>query len=435
MNNFTKAIKPAFIALFLGIITLNVTAQNNSLDFDGTDDYVEIPYNSTWTPGIYSVQLSVKITSNSGLPQAIFSNGGNDGTGYKGFGLYAMPDDKWYIFYGNGGPSFSTLAGPTINYGNWTSIAGTYDGTTLRMYINGAVINSVVVSPIILPNPSLPIRLGAGNSEGAPNYFFGGEIDEFSMWNKTLSLADVQYNKNHTLFPPITSLIAYYNFNEGVGNGDNTTPPVKTLIDGTSNSQNGTLYNFALNGTSSNWVTSDLVLPVNLINFSGTKKDGYNSLQWSTASEQNSSYFEIQRSENSTDFNTIAKVTASGNSSSIKNYQYNDNQISSATSIYYYRLKMVDIDGSVKYSSIIFIKNSAGGVTTVYPNPARNQITINIADQSLLKTQALLSDLSGKVLQRITLNQTSTQVDISNYVKGIYILKFTNGNSIKIVKE
>lgn len=433
MKNFTKTLKPLLFAIVLWTIALNSHAQNNALDFDGTNDYVEIPYNSTWTPVIYSVQLSVKIKTNTGLPQAVFSNGGNNG-GFKGFSLYAMPDDKWYIFYGNGSASFSTLLGPAINYGTWINIAGTYDGTTLRLYINGALINSVVVSPIILPNPSLPIRLGAGNSEGAPNYFFGGQIDELSLWNKTLTLADVQHNMNTSLFPPKSNLISYYNFNEGVGNGDNTTPPINTLIDGTANSQNGTLQNFALIGTSSNWVTSDLVLPISLINFSGIKKDGYNSLQWSTKSEQNSAYFDIQRSENGSDFTTIAKVNAAGNSSVAKNYQYTDNELGTS-SVYYYRLKMVDIDGSSKFSSVIFIRNSNSGLTTVYPNPARNQITINISDKSLINTQALLSDLSGKVVQRISLNQASTQVDISRYGSGMYLLKFKDGKTIKIVKE
>ncbi len=434
MKNYTKAIKSAVIVLFLAIITLNANAQSgNALDFDGTNDYVQIPYNSTLTPEILSMQMYVKINANNGLPQSVITSGGNSG-GYMGFGIYAMPDDTWDLFVGNGGASFITITGPTISYGTWTNLAATYDGTTVRFYVNGTLANSLVTT--VTTNTSLPTRLGAGNSEGSPMYFFGGELDELSIWNSILTPSGISARMNHSLTGNEAGLLAYYNFNEGVGNGDNTSPPVNTLSDGTSKHQDGTLYNFALNGTSSNWVTSDLLLPINLVTFSGMQKDGSNLLQWSTASEQNSSYFEIQRGENGTDFNDIAQVSAAGNSSITKNYQYVDNQISSATPIYYYRLKMVDIDGSVKYSTIIFIKNSSGGLTTtVYPNPASNQITINLADNSLINTQAILSDMNGKMLQRITLNQTSTQVDISNYVKGMYILKFTNGNSIKIVKE
>jgi hypothetical protein len=281
--------------------------------------------------------------------------------------------------------------------------------------------------------------LGAGNTGvgGAPNDFFSGQLDNLSMWQTTIIQSQINANMIH---PQLTgtepNLLAYYSFNEGIANGNNTTPPpgINSLIDKSANHFNGTLNNFALNGNSSNWIGSDNTLPINLINFSGAGKDGSNLLQWSTASEQNSAYFEIQRSGNGTDFTTIANVNAAGNSNLTKNYQYNDEQLS-PSSVYYYRLKMVDIDGTSKFSSIIFIRNSISGVTAVYPNPARDQITINIADKSLVNTQALLSDLNGKVLQRISLTQASTQVNISSYVSGMYLLKFKDGKTIKIVKE
>ena len=436
MKNFTKAIKPAFIMLFLGIMTLNAHSQSgNTLDFDGINDYVEIPYNSAVLPQIISVQLYVKLNSTTPSQQPIFSNGGADVSGnYSGFGLFAV-NGFWTILYGNGANAPVPLVGPAIIPGVWINIAGTYDGTTLSLYINGSLFTSVVPSPKILSNFSFPIRLGAWPAN-PPVTFFGGQIDELSMWSGVLTPAQIAANMNGGLNPSQANLLAYYNFNEGIANGNNNTPIlVNKLNDATSNGNDGTLNNFALNGNTSNWVSVSVVLPINLINFSGTKKDGYNLLQWSTASEQNSSYFEVQRSENGTDFSTIAKVTAAGNSSIVKNYQYSDDQISSSSLIYYYRLKMVDIDGSGKYSSIIFIRNSVNGLTTVYPNPAINQITINVADQSLINTQVIMTDLSGKVLQRISLNQTTTQVDISNFAKGMYILKFTNGSSIKIVKE
>jgi hypothetical protein len=280
----------------------------------------------------------------------------------------------------------------------------------------------------------MPIFLGADNF-GSPSDYFGGQIDELSMWKSILSPSRIASIQGVTLDPSKESnLTFYYNFNEGIPNGDNTTPPVNTLIDLTSNNFTGSLKNFNLNGNTSNWVGSSLVLPITLANFSGIERNGSNLLQWSTKSEQNSAYFDIQRSENGSDFTTIAKVNAAGNSSVVKNYQFTDNELSTS-SVFYYRLKMVDIDGTSKFSPIIFIRNSNSALTTVYPNPARNQITINISDKSLINTQALLSDLGGKVLQRISLNQVSTQVDISRYGSGIYLLKFKDGKTIKIVKE
>ena len=96
---------------------------------------------------------------------------------------------------------------------------------------------------------------------------------------------------------------------------------------------------------------------------------------------------------------------------------------------------MVDIDGSSKYSSIINIKNSAIALAKIFPNPASSQFTITIKDNSLLNTKVTLNDLSGKVLQKITITQPSTKVNVSNYLSGVYILKFEDGNSIKVIKE
>jgi hypothetical protein len=433
MKNFTKTLKPLLFAFFLGTIAINVYAQNNALDFDGTNDYVKIPYSSVVST-IYSVQVSVKMNiSGGGRYQCVVACGGKIGTQYKGFGIFAQPDNTWALLLGNDGSSYIPVQGPAISFGTWTTLTATYDGIAAHLYVDG-VLYASLTTPVAV-NPSLPIVVGADDLGSGPADFFSGQMDELSMWKSILSPARVTSIQGVNLDPSKeANLSFYYKFNEGIPNGNNTSPAVNTLIDQTSNNFTGTLSNFALNGNTSNWVGSSLVLPITLANFSGIQKDGSNLLQWSTKSEQNSAYFEIQRSENGSDFTSISKVNAAGNSNLVKSYQYNDNELGSS-SVYYYRLKMVDIDGTSKFSPVIFIRNSNSGLTTVYPNPARNQITINVSDKGLINTQALLSDLSGKVLQRISLNQVSTQVDISRYGSGMYLLKFKDGKTIKIVKE
>jgi hypothetical protein len=432
MKIFTRTIKFTFIVLLMGLTTITVNAQNgNVLDFDGVNDYVDIPYNANVSNNVQSFQLWVRINSNNGKNQSIFTNAGKAG-GDIGFELYAYPDGKWYLLVSKGS-NFIPIQGSTINYGVWTNIAVAYNQSSLRLYVNGTLFNTIAISGLT-PNPSpLPTRIGAGNTEGSPNDFFGGQVDDLSFWVTTLSQADITYNMNNALTGSETGLLAYYNFNEGIGGGDNTTPPVDALNDLSPFNMDGTLYNFALNGNTSNWIATTS-LPVNINYFNGSNKDGANVLQRSTSSEQNSSRFEVQRGENGNDFSTIATVAAAGNSDKITNYQYEDRQLGNVGK-YYYRLKMVDKDGATKYSAVLFIKSSTSTLATVYPNPARDRITINISDNSLLHTRALLTDANGKVLQRISINSTATPVNLSQYLRGIYLVKFQDGSSVKIVKE
>jgi hypothetical protein len=432
MKIFTVTIKSAFIVFLLGIGTLTVHAQSgNTLDFDGVNDYVDIPYNYSVSGSTQSVQFWVKINSNNGQRQAVLTVGGKT-SGYTGYEIYADPNGHWYIEVGKGGSSFIPIQGPAITYGVWVNIAITYDQTAIRFYENGTLTNTFPISGV-LSGPVYPTRVGAGNTSGTPDQFFGGEIDDLSIWSSTLTSSQVSTNMTNSLTGNESGLLAYYNFNEGVGGGDNTNPPVNTLNDLTVKNNDGTLHNFALNGSTSNWISLS-ALPVNLVNFTGTKKDGATLLQWSTASEQNSSSFEVQRSENGSDFSTVGTVAAAGNSDKVINYQYEDRPLSNA-SIYYYRLKMVDKDGSIKYSNVVIIKNSTSALSTVYPNPARDRITININDNGLLNSKAVITDLNGKVLQTITLTQTATPVNISQYMRGMYVVKFVDGSSVKVVKE
>jgi hypothetical protein len=182
-------------------------------------------------------------------------------------------------------------------------------------------------------------------------------------------------------------------------------------------------------------ITTLNILPVNSLSFNVSKNSGANLLQWSTGAEQNTLYFEVQKSTNAKDFNTISIINASGNSTSTKSYQYSDNVALLQAPVYYYRLKMVDANGSFTYSNILLIKNAKGITVTVYPNPAKDRAIINVTDKSLLNTNAQLTDISGKLLQNVFITQTVTAINISQYENGVYMLRLANGESIKLVKD
>jgi hypothetical protein len=96
------------------------------------------------------------------------------------------------------------------------------------------------------------------------------------------------------------------------------------------------------------------LLPVVLTELSVTHNQGTNTLQWKTASEQNSSYFMVQRSSDGIKFENVGTVAAAGNSSGLKTYTFKDETPHSYVN--YYRIIIVDRDNSKEYSSVVLVK-------------------------------------------------------------------------------
>ena len=95
-------------------------------------------------------------------------------------------------------------------------------------------------------------------------------------------------------------------------------------------------------------------LPVKLISFTGSDiNNQYILLKWSTSSEINSKYFELQKSEDGVSFTTFAQVNAAGNTNLIQNYSANDYHPENGYN--FYRLKIIDLDGTLSYSNIIAV--------------------------------------------------------------------------------
>lgn len=96
-------------------------------------------------------------------------------------------------------------------------------------------------------------------------------------------------------------------------------------------------------------------LPVDLLYFNGDGYKTYNKLNWSTASEQNSDYFSIDKSFDGVNWNSIGSVKGSGNSNQVIDYSYIDNDLRNG--IVYYTLKQFDFDGQFKTYGPISINN------------------------------------------------------------------------------
>lgn len=168
-------------------------------------------------------------------------------------------------------------------------------------------------------------------------------------------------------------------------------------------------------------------LPVSLTGFTGSTADGDNKLTWTTASEQGSSHFQVERSTDASHFEAIGRVSAAGTSSSIRNYSYLDNYAANRAT-YYYRLKQVDLDGSFTYSPIIVVRQNASTKVVVYPNPAITS-TLQVALPKLASgrgTIRVMNTNGQEVLSKSYINSGYAIViplDVSILKAGRYLLQ------------
>jgi hypothetical protein len=156
-----------------------------------------------------------------------------------------------------------------------------------------------------------------------------------------------------------------------------------------------------------------IFMPVELIDFIITQiEENQTLLQWSTASEINSELFVIERKANHEEvFQTIQTVSAAGFSDQILHYKIDD-ELPSDGELFYYRLKMIDIDGTFEYSEIKPVsRNLRNDEFKLFPNPAKETITLSFEiNDGPSDAEIHIYDYSGKhtLLQR----QFSTLVKV-----------------------
>lgn len=168
------------------------------------------------------------------------------------------------------------------------------------------------------------------------------------------------------------------------------------------------------------------VLPVGISSFTSTVSGNDIQLSWQTATENNSSYFEIESSTDGSQFRALGKIDAAGNSPSLTSYSFTDYDVESG--VHYYRLKQFDKDGKYVYSKIIkqvtFVDKSK---LSVHPNPAINNVIVT-HPLSLKGDELNLYNSSGKLLwtKKLDPGTTKTNVNVSSYPKGDYIFKLNS---------
>jgi hypothetical protein len=192
-------------------------------------------------------------------------------------------------------------------------------------------------------------------------------------------------------------------------------------------------FSIAMNGSDSNAETLQGVsLPIRLLSFQASKAGERSSLlQWTTTSEQNSDFFQIERSADGVTWESLGTVKAAGNSQDELEYRFLDDALPFTRSevLLYYRLRLVDTDGKYSYSEIkgVNFRSLPAADLALYPNPAYDLLNVDLSGMELVGTATLdIYDAEGKiVLSRNGLLQGILLLDISGFAAGNYYLHYT----------
>ena len=184
-------------------------------------------------------------------------------------------------------------------------------------------------------------------------------------------------------------------------------------------------------------------LPVVLTAFTAQAVQNRDALlSWTTASEVNSAYFDVERSLDGTSFVKIGQLAAKGNSTIANSYAFTDaGAAARATGAVYYRLRQVDLDATASYSPVrtVSFAKTAAVALSLYPNPAQNATTLDVSALPATGTYRVqLLDVTGRTVQTVTIGGGQLQtLSLSSLASGTYQVLVTgtlaNGDALRQV--
>jgi aldose sugar dehydrogenase len=182
------------------------------------------------------------------------------------------------------------------------------------------------------------------------------------------------------------------------------------------------------NNTLMEYTYTGVTLPVTLMSFNGYLQNNSVLLQWKTSREINTSKFVIERSADGSAYQAIGTVAAAGSSAATIDYSYTDNTITNqSASVFYYRLKMIDIDGSSKFSNIVAITRwDKAAKLIVSPNPTFGTAKVTIASPVGSNAQWRLTDNNGRIVQQnsiqLAAGSNDLMLNLNRLPAGVYYL-------------
>jgi hypothetical protein len=197
-------------------------------------------------------------------------------------------------------------------------------------------------------------------------------------------------------------------------------------------SQNRWEVTFNVTGFSGFFVKSNFgVLSLGLTNFSVTKQENKNYLQWQILPLSNINNFEIETSYDGINFKKLATIPVIGSSNNFSYYDYNN----SNANLIYYRLKIFT-GNKISFSKVVTLTNISIENIVLYPNPAKDIVLLQLLNaEEIIGTNCILTDAKGTTLQLIKIVARQQPINISKYQNGTYFIKFIDGKTLKLLKQ
>jgi hypothetical protein len=313
------------------------------------------------------------------------------------------------------GPSVSAILSPGTSY---VLVVGTFSSTQPSLPANyNITINA---------NPSGNVFQGSGIFVNPGSNFSYAYVIVDNATNTVKAISSTANLSNASTFPIGTYTVyglSYLTANASAINAF-INSNFSALTSSLATQPNSTCGNLSKNAVT---VTINGIVPVVFTGLKARKVNNKVALDWGTVSEINASHFEIERSANGIEFNTIiGRVNARGNSSTETNYSIDDLNPIKGTG--YYRVKQYDLDGKFTYSNVAAINfEKAASLLVVYPNPVKNSLNVEYTAIKGGKVEMSVLDAKGAVIkqqiQAVVVGRNMHSINVSNLAKGVYILK------------
>jgi hypothetical protein len=313
----------------------------------------------------------------------------------------------------------------------FTLTSGTLSNASLEVYTNSTKVTGLSTDLSCMLNRSWFVEpMGIANPLYKISYSFG--IGDYSG-EPGLSLSPLKLSNGYWYYPTNSSLTS------GIGQG--TDLGTTFAASGNPSLTTGTLTWAGLSTFSEfGGAGGSQPLPVELLSFNGTCNEGMINLLWQTASEFNSSHFDVEKSTDGETWRVLATIPSAGTSNELLTYQTVDNNGTNGAN--YYRLRQVDIDGKEKLYDPINVScvETTAGYFTSYPNPSGNEFQVVVNNKEILGACTLnIVDVHGKVIDQRSIDmKDGINMFVINQTlnPGIYFLNITNGiKSTQVIKH